>query len=337
MEGLVLGIETSCDETSTAVVRSGREILSLVISSQVDLHRRYGGVVPELAGRAHLEAILPALQEALRDAGVGLGDMDAVAVTRGPGLIGSLLVGVTAAKALAFSLGVPLIAVNHLEAHIYANFLHFPDLEPPLIAFLASGGHTVLVHMAAHRRYEVLGETVDDAAGEAYDKVARYLGLGYPGGPEIDRLSREGDPQTVRFPRALMHDGSYDFSLSGLKTAVINHVRKLRETGAPFEVADIAASFQAAVVDVQVHKITRAAQEKGAERVVLAGGVAANRSLRERLGEELSRLGITLYYPPMNLCVDNAAMIAALGWRMLQEGDTAPLDVDASASLPLGS
>ncbi len=334
-DGLVLGIETSCDETSAAVVRRGEETLSLIISSQADLHRRYGGVVPELASRAHLEAILPAVQQSLEDAGVRMGELEAVAVTRGPGLIGALLVGLTAAKALAFSLHIPLLGVNHLEAHIYANFLHFPELEPPLVAFLASGGHTLLVYMPSHRRYEVLGETLDDAAGEAYDKVARYLGLGYPGGPEIDRLSREGDPEAVRFPRALMREAGYDFSLSGLKTAVINHVRRVRESGGTVNVADIAASFQAAVVDVQVHKITRAAQEKGVGRVVLAGGVAANRSLRERLAEELSGRGIMLYYPPMRLCVDNAAMIAALGWRMLQEGDVASLEVDAAASLPL--
>ncbi len=334
-EGLVLGIETSCDETSTAVVRSGRDILSLVISSQADLHRHFGGVVPELASRAHLEALLPALQQALDSAHAELRDLEAVAVTRGPGLIGALLVGLTTAKALAFSLDIPLIAVNHLEAHIYANFLHFPGLEPPLLAFLASGGHTLLVHVPAHRRYEVLGETLDDAAGEAYDKVARYLGLGYPGGPEIDRLSREGDPEAVRFPRALMRDPGYDFSLSGLKTAVINHVRKMRESGEEIRTADIAASFQAAVVDVQVHKITRAALDKGVERVALAGGVAANRSLREKLEAALDGLGIRLFYPPMSLCVDNAAMIAALGWRMLQEGDVSSLEVDASASLPL--
>ncbi len=334
-KGLVLGIETSCDETSTAVVRGGRDTLSLVISSQADVHRRFGGVVPELASRAHLEAMLPALQMALDNAQVGPCDLDAVAVTRGPGLIGALLVGLTAAKALAFALDIPLVAVNHLEAHIYANFLYFPELEPPVLAFLASGGHTMLVHVPAHRRYEVLGETLDDAAGEAYDKVARYLGLGYPGGPEIDRISREGDPAAVRFPRAMMRDHGYDFSLSGLKTAVINHVRKLRESGEEVRVADIAASFQAAVVDVQVHKITRAALERGVQRVVLAGGVAANRSLRERLEAELSRRGIRLYYPPMNLCVDNAAMIAALGWRMLQEGEVSSLEVDASANLPL--
>lgn len=335
-KGLILGIETSCDETSTAVVRGGDEVLSLVISSQAELHARYGGVVPELAGRAHLEALLPALRETLREAGAAYGDLEAVAVTRGPGLIGALLVGLTAAKAISFTRDIPLLAVNHLEAHIYANFLYYPELEPPLVAFVVSGGHTLLVYMPAHREYRVLGETLDDAAGEAYDKVARFLGLGYPGGPAIDRRSREGDPHAVPFPRALMHDGTYNFSLSGLKTAVINHVRRMRERGEEVCVEDIAASFQAAVVEVQVHKITRAARETGVGKVVLAGGVAANNHLRETLGGALEGKGIELYYPPLDLCADNAAMIAALGWRMLDEGDVSPLDVDAAAVLPLG-
>lgn len=334
-DSLILGIETSCDETSTAVMHGGDRVLSLIISSQADLHARYGGVVPEIASRVHLEALLPAVQEALQAAGVGYSDLDGVAVTRGPGLIGALLVGLTAAKSLSFTLGVPLLAVNHLEAHIYANFLHFPELEPPLVAFVVSGGHTMLVYMPAHRRYEVLGETLDDAAGEAYDKVARFLGLGYPGGPVIDRISRRGDPDAVPFPRAIMHDGTFNFSLSGIKTAVINHVRRLREGGEPVPVEDIAASFQAAVVEVQVHKITAAAREKKASRVVLAGGVASNRYLREKLKEALGGKGIELYYPPLELCVDNAAMIAALGWRMLKEEEVAPLDVDAAAVLPL--
>ncbi|MEW6553322.1 MAG: tRNA (adenosine(37)-N6)-threonylcarbamoyltransferase complex transferase subunit TsaD [Actinomycetota bacterium] len=335
--GLMLGIETSCDETSAAVVRGGDEILSLVISSQADLHARYGGVVPELASRAHLEAVLPAIYEALDLAGVGLANLEGVAVTRGPGLIGALLVGLTAAKAISFALDKPLLAVNHLEAHIYANFLSSPGLQPPLVAFVVSGGHTLLVHMRAHRDYRVLGETLDDAAGEAYDKVARFLGLGYPGGPAIDRLATQGNPEAVAFPRAIMRDGTYNFSLSGLKTAVINHVRKLRESGQEVPVADIAASFQAAVVEVQVHKIVQAARETGVESVLLAGGVAANRHLRGELGAALAGRGIELYYPPLDLCMDNAAMIAALGWRMLEEGEISPLDVDAAAVLPLGS
>ncbi len=334
---IILGIETSCDETSAAVVRGGRKINSMIVSSQAELHARYGGVVPEIASRAHLETVLPAIQEALCEAGVGYGDLDGVAVTRGPGLIGALLVGLTTAKALSFSLSIPLLAVNHLEAHIYANFLHTPTLEPPLIAFVVSGGHTLLVHMPEHRRYEVLGETLDDAAGEAYDKIARFLGLGYPGGPVIDSISRNGDPNAVPFPRAIMHDGTYNFSLSGLKTAVINYVKKLEKGGEEVSTEDIAASFQAAVVEVQVHKITRAAREKGVSKIVLAGGVAANRYLRDKLQEALAGKGIELYYPPALLCADNAAMVAALGCRMLREGDISPLDVDAAAILPLGS
>lgn len=334
--GLLLGIETSCDETSAAVVCGGDEVLSLVISSQTDLHARYGGVVPELASRAHLEAILPVVHEALDVAGVGLADLDGVAVTRGPGLIGALLVGLTAAKAISFAMGIPLLAVNHLEAHIYANFLSFPELEPPLVAFVVSGGHTLLVYMQAHRDYQVLGETLDDAAGEAYDKVARFLGLGYPGGPIIDRLARQGDPRAVAFPRAMMRDGTYNFSLSGLKTAVINHVRKLRDKGEVVPVEDIAASFQAAVVEVQVHKIVRAAGEMGVKSVLLAGGVAANRYLRDELEGALSGKGIELYYPPLDLCMDNAAMIASLGYRMLADKDISLLDIDAAAVLPLG-
>ncbi|MDI6874978.1 tRNA (adenosine(37)-N6)-threonylcarbamoyltransferase complex transferase subunit TsaD [Candidatus Solincola sp.] len=331
----LLGIETSCDETSAAVVERGGKVSSLVISSQARLHSKYGGVVPEVAGRAHLEALLPAVREALSQAGIGYRDLRGVAVTRGPGLIGSLLVGLTAAKAICFALDLPLLAVNHLEAHIYANFLHFPGLEPPLLAFVVSGGHTLLVHMLGHRRYRILGKTLDDAAGEAFDKIARFLGLGYPGGPEIDRLSKEGDPRAIPFPRALLHDGTYNFSLSGLKTAVINYVRRVRAEGKEVPVADVVASFQAAVVEVQVHKITRAVEETGARRVVLAGGVAANSYLRSSLRGALESRGAELFYPPLNLCLDNAAMVAYLGWRMLEEGDVASLDVDAAATLPL--
>jgi N6-L-threonylcarbamoyladenine synthase len=336
-ETLILGIETSCDETSAAVVRGSDEVLSLVISSQADLHAKYGGVVPELASRAHLEVLLPAVSEALQQAGIGFEDLDGVAVTRGPGLIGALLVGLTAAKAIAFALDVPLLAVNHLEAHIHANFIRFKELRPPLVAFVVSGGHTLLAHMPDERHYQILGETLDDAAGEAYDKVARYLGLGYPGGPIIDRLAREGDPSAVSFPRAIMRDGSYNFSLSGLKTAVINHVRKLKERGETVPVEDIAASFQAAVVEVQVFKIVKAAREKGVKSVLLAGGVAANSGLRDRLQEALDAIGVDLFFPPLELCLDNAAMVAALGARMLVKGEASRLDVDAVAILPLGS
>jgi N6-L-threonylcarbamoyladenine synthase len=333
--GLVLGLETSCDETSAAVVAAGKEILSNVIASQVDLHRRFGGVVPELASRAHLECLLPVLQEALDGAGVHPARLSAVAVTRGPGLIGALLTGLSCAKALCLAWGLPLLAVNHLEAHIYANFLEHPELEPPLVALVVSGGHTFLAHMPEHRLYRLLGETLDDAAGEAYDKIARFLGLGYPGGPIIDRLAAEGDPHAVRFPRALMDDGTYNFSLSGLKTAVINHVRRAREKGFDISIPDLAASFQEAVVEVQVGKTVRAALEMGVSRVVLAGGVACNRRLRESLKKALDGEGISLYFPSPLLCADNAAMVAALGWRMLEAGETSGLDVEAASVLPI--
>ncbi len=335
LKGLVLGLETSCDETSAAVVAGGRDILSNVIASQADLHCRYGGVVPELASRAHLERLLPVLQEALGEAGVSAADLSAVAVTRGPGLIGALLTGLNCAKALCLAWDLPLLAVNHLEAHIYANFLQHPDLEPPLVALLVSGGHTMLVHMPDHRRYRLLGETLDDAAGEAYDKVARYLGLGYPGGPIIDELAAKGDPAAVRFPRALLDNGTFDFSLSGLKTAVINHIRRCRERGEDPDIADLAASFQEAVVEVQVAKTLRAARECGVERVALAGGVACNRRLRDSMREALSAEGISLYYPPPSLCADNGAMVAALGYRMLMAGERSPMEVEAASVLPL--
>ena len=333
----ILAIESSCDETAAAVVEDGTRVLSSVVASQLETHGRYGGVVPELASRAHLEVLLPAIEESLRQAGAGFRDIDAVAATRGPGLIGALLVGLTAAKAMAFALDIPLLAVNHLEAHIYANFLHFEDLEPPLVAFVVSGGHTLLVHMTEHRRYRLLGETLDDAAGEAYDKVARYLGLGYPGGAAIDRIARQGDPSAIAFPRAIMRDGSYNFSLSGLKTAVINYVRKLKENGQPVPTEDIAAGFEAAVVEVQVFKIVRAAQETAVKSVLLAGGVAANSYLREKLQEALDPMRVKLYYPPLQLCMDNAAMVAALGARMLSEGDISGLEVDVAAKLSLAS
>lgn len=332
---LILGLETSCDETSAAVVRDGRVILSNVIASQVALHARYGGVVPELASRAHLERLLPVIDEALAVAGVALGDLDAIAVTHGPGLIGALLTGLTCAKALSLALSVPLLAVNHLEAHIYANFLEHSALEPPLVALVVSGGHSMIVHMPGHRIYQLLGETLDDAAGEAYDKIARFLGLGYPGGPVIDRLSREGDPHAIRFPRAILDDGTYNFSLSGLKTAVISYVRKARARDEEIILPDLVASFQEAVVEVQVVKTLRAARAKGVSRVVLAGGVASNLTLRERLAASLEPAGIELFFPSRELCMDNAAMVASLACRMLTAGEVAGLDTEARSVLPL--
>jgi N6-L-threonylcarbamoyladenine synthase len=330
----ILGVETSCDETAAAVVVDATTVLSSVVSSQVDLHARYGGVVPEIASRAHVDLLTPVVAQALVEAAVDDGEIDAVAATVGPGLIGSLLVGVSAAKALALVWDVPFVGVNHLEAHLYAAFLDDPSLELPAVFLLVSGGHTMLVHMEDHGRYRLLGQTIDDAAGEAFDKVARYLGLGYPGGPAIDRVAMDGDPQAIRFPRAMLDDG-YDFSFSGLKTAVINHVRRHPDVAT----ADVAASFQEAVVDVLVTKARRAAAEVGAEGMCLGGGVAANSVLRERFLDACAADGRHAFVPSRPMCTDNAAMVAAAGhWRLLQDGPT-PLDAggDPNLRLPLVS
>ncbi|MCU1430277.1 MAG: O-sialoglycoprotein endopeptidase [Actinomycetia bacterium] len=326
----VLGIETSCDETAAAVVDDGRDTLSSVVASQADLHARFGGVVPEIASRAHVELINDVIAQALVEAGVALGDLDAIAATHGPGLAGALLVGVSAAKALALVTGAPYVGVNHHEAHMYAAMLDDPALEPPMCTLVASGGHTLLVAMDGHGSYRVLGQTVDDAAGEAFDKVARFLGLGYPGGPAIDRVALEGDPTAIPFPRPMLADG-LDFSFSGLKTAVVNYVRRNPDA----EVADIAASFQAAVVDVLVTKLLRAAQETGMTTVVIGGGVAANSALRTRLLDEADAAGLRVVVPPLALCTDNAAMIAAVAaYRLRADGPT-PLDSGATPNLRL--
>ena len=331
----VLGIETSCDETAVAVVEDGLKVLSNVLSSQHEIHARFGGVVPELASRAHVERLNPLLDVALAEAGMRWPEVDAVAATYGPGLVGALLVGVSAAKALALAWDVPFIAVNHLEAHLYAAFLDDPSIELPIVVLLVSGGHTMLVYTPEEQRYEVLGQTVDDAAGEAFDKVARFLGLGFPGGPELDRLARKGDPNAVDFPRAMAGSGNYDFSLSGLKAAVVRHVRKEEREGKKTPIPDLAASFQEAVVDVQVQKTMAAAEEKGASFVLLGGGVVANSRLRERMAEEAERRGIRLLFPSPELCTDNAAMIASVGFFRLMRGERASFDVGADPGLPL--
>jgi N6-L-threonylcarbamoyladenine synthase len=328
----VLGIETSCDETAASVVDGGTVIVSSVVSSQIDLHARYGGVVPELAGRAHVESLTPVLAEALALAGSdasGAG-IDAVAVTYGPGLIGSLLVGVAEAKALALAWGVPLVGVNHLEGHLFASLLEQPDLGWPLVVLLVSGGHTLLVEVSEPGRYRLLGGTIDDAAGEAFDKVARYLGLGYPGGPAIDRVAGDGDPAAFAFPRSLPGDG-YDFSFSGLKTSVVNTVRKHPEA----DTADVAASFRQAVVDVLVLRARQAAADVGASALCLAGGVAANSLLRSRIQEVCAEDGIGAFLPSRALCTDNAAMVAAAGHWRLNHGDTSPFTLGADPNLKL--
>jgi len=326
----ILGIETSCDETAAAVVASGTDVMSSVVSSQIELHARYGGVVPEVASRAHVELLIPVIAQAVIEAGVDDREIDAVAATYGPGLVGALLVGVSAAKAMALVWDVPFVAVNHLEAHLYAAFLEEPDLEMPLVILLVSGGHTMLIVMEDHLRYRVLGSTLDDAAGEAFDKVARHLGLGYPGGPLIDRLSFDGDPGAVAFPRAMAHDG-WNFSFSGVKTAVINHVRKNPNTPLP----DIAASFQEAVCDVLVDKAQRAAREVGAKGLCLAGGVAANSRLREKLLDVCVADGLRAFLPSRAMCTDNAAMVAAAAWWRLRADGPSPLDIGADPSLGL--
>jgi N6-L-threonylcarbamoyladenine synthase len=328
----ILAIETSCDETAAAVVVGGTDVRSSVVASQIDVHARYGGVVPEIAGRAHLEAITPVIAQALVEAGVGDGRIDAVAATVGPGLIGSLLVGVSAAKALSLVWGVPFVGVNHLEAHLYAAFLDEPSMELPIVVLLVSGGHTMLVEVLDHGRYRLLGQTIDDAAGEAFDKVARFLGLGYPGGPAVDAEALHGDPKAIAFPRALRDQG-YDFSFSGLKTAVVNHVRKHPEVST----ADVAASFQEAVVDVLVGKARKAAREVGARGLAVAGGVAANSLLRERVLDACAEDGIGGFLPSRPMCTDNAAMIGAAAWWRLQADGPSSLDAGAvpDLSLPL--
>jgi N6-L-threonylcarbamoyladenine synthase len=331
----VLAIETSCDETAAAVVEDGRRLLSSVVSSQSALHKAFGGVVPEVASRAHLELLGPVVDEAMAEAGVGPGDLDAVAATIGPGLVGSLLVGVSAAKGYAWAWGLPFVGVNHMEGHLHAAFLEDPELSLPTVVLLVSGGHTMLVLMqgdGAKVRYHLLGQTIDDAAGEAFDKVARYLGLGYPGGPAIELAAQGGCPDAVAFPRGLAGAG-YDFSFSGLKTSVVRYV-KAHPEGA---VADVAASFQEAVVDVLVTKTRRAAQEVGAKAICIGGGVAANTSLRERVKQVCAADGRTAFIPSRAMCTDNAAMIGATAWyRLLADGPT-PLDaaVDPNLELPL--
>ncbi|MCY4271425.1 MAG: tRNA (adenosine(37)-N6)-threonylcarbamoyltransferase complex transferase subunit TsaD [bacterium] len=327
---IVLGIETSFDETAAAVNSGPTDDLSSVVSSQVDLHARYGGVVPEIASRAHVELLTPVVAQAVVEAGLSNHDVEAVAATAGPGLIGALLVGVSAAKSLALVWDVPFVAVNHLEAHLYSSFLEEPDLDLPVVVLLVSGGHTLLVLMEEFGRYRLIGQTLDDAAGEAFDKVARFMDLGYPGGPIIDRLAMDGDPQAVAFPRP-MRDQGYDFSFSGLKTAVVNHVRN----NPGLDAADVAASFQEAVVDVLIHKARKAAETHRAKGLCLAGGVAANSSLRERMLDVCTAAGISGFLPSRAMCTDNAAMVAAAGWQRLQLDGPSPLDAGADPNLAL--
>jgi len=342
-ETLILAIESSCDETAAAVIRNGREVVASVVASQIDFHARFGGVVPEIASRKHTEAVVSVVEETMAQAGESLelerplafDELDALAVTHGPGLVGALVVGLAYAKGLSASSGVPLVGVNHLEGHIFANVLADPEVAPPLVALVVSGGHTSLVHMPEWGVYRTMGETLDDATGEAFDKVAKVLGLGYPGGPVLSRLAAEGDPAAIDFPRAMLRSGDYSFSLSGLKTAVINHIRHAQQAGREIDVPDLAASFQAAIIDVQVAKAVKAVTETGARVFCLAGGVAANPALREALRVALEPLGVHVSVPPLHLCTDNAAMIAAAAYYRFKRGERLGLDADAVPGLRL--
>ncbi len=333
---VVLGIESSCDETAAAVLADGRRILSSVVASQDAIHAPYGGVVPELASRRHLEVVVPVVERALADAGVRPADLDGIAVTQGPGLVGSLLVGLSVAKSLAWVHRKPLVGVNHLEGHIYAAFLEGEPPEHPFLALVVSGGHTALYHARAPLQYRLIGQTRDDAAGEAFDKVAKLLGLGFPGGPVIQRTAERGDPRAIPFPVAQMTDGARDFSFSGIKTSVSLYVKRHAPLGEQ-EVADVAASFQAAVVKMLVRKTVRAALHLGVKRVVLTGGVAANGPLRRSLGAQATEHGLTLHIPSPRLCTDNAAMVAAAGTARLAAGERSPLSMNAVPDLALAS
>jgi len=331
---IIMGMETSCDETAVSIVKNGTEILSNIVASQIESHKRFGGVVPEIASRHHVEQITLVIEEALSQAGITYEEIDAIAVTEGPGLVGALLIGVNAAKAISFAHDIPLVGVHHIAGHIYANRI-VDNLEFPLLALVVSGGHTELVLMKEHGHFEVIGETRDDAAGEAYDKVARTLNLPYPGGPHIDRLAGEGNPKAVKLPRAWI-EGTYDFSFSGLKSAVINTVHNAEQRGEVIRPEDLAASFQESVVDVLVSKTVEAAEEYQVKQVVLAGGVAANKGLRTALVDKFKEMdSVKLTIPPLSLCTDNAAMIAAAGTIFYEKGQRAELDLNGNPGLDI--
>lgn len=332
----ILAIESSCDETAASVVKNGRTVLSNVISSQIALHTLYGGVVPEIASRKHIEKINQVIEEALTQAGMTLEEMTAVAVTYGPGLVGALLVGVAEAKAIAYAAKKPLIGVHHIEGHVSANFIEHPDLEPPFVCLIVSGGHTHLVIVKDYGEFEILGRTRDDAAGEAFDKVARAVGLGYPGGPKIDKAAKEGNPNAIDFPRGKIEGSPYDFSFSGLKSCVLNYINHANMTGEKINVADLAASFQHSVVDSLVSRTVAAAQEFGYRKVAIAGGVASNTALRSAMKEACEKTGLTLYYPSPIFCTDNAAMIGTAGYYEYKKGNLSGWDLNAVPNLKLG-
>lgn len=333
---LILAIESSCDETAASVVKNGRCVLSNIISSQIAIHTLYGGVVPEIASRKHIEKINQVVEAALKEADVTLDDIDAIGVTYGPGLVGALLVGVAEAKAIAYAKKKPLVGVHHIEGHVSANYIEHPDLEPPFLCEIISGGHTHLVIVKDYGFFEILGRTRDDAAGEAFDKVARAIGLGYPGGPKIDKLAKEGNPHAIDFPRAHMEDAPYDFSFSGVKSAVLNHLNKCRMTGEPIVEADIAASFQQAVVDVLVDNAIRAAKDYHMDRLAIAGGVASNGALRAAMEAACEKEGIRFYRPSPIFCTDNAAMIGVAAYYEYRKGTRHGWDLNAVPNLKLG-
>ncbi len=332
---LILAIETSCDETAASVVKNGREVLSNIIYTQIALHTKYGGVVPEIASRKHIEKINQVIEGALEEAGVALRDITAIAVTYCPGMVGALLVGVSEAKAISFATGIPLIGVHHISGHISANYIEYRELEPPFVCLVASGGHSHLVVVRDYGEYEIIGRTRDDAAGEAFDKVARAIGLGYPGGPKIDKLSKEGNPDAVPFPRAKVGENEYDFSFSGLKSAVLNYLNSCQMKGEEINQADVAASFQKAVIDVLVEHSLHAAKEYGFDKFAVAGGVASNTSLREAFEKECAERGITFYHPSPVYCTDNAAMIGAAGYYEYVKGVRHGYDLNAVPNLKL--
>ncbi len=333
---LILAIESSCDETAASVVKNGRTILSNVISSQIELHKLYGGVVPEIASRKHIEKINQVIEEALEEAKVTLDDLDAIGVTYGPGLVGALLVGVAEAKAISYAKKLPLVGVHHIEGHISANYIEHLELEPPFMCLVVSGGHTHLVIVKDYGEFEILGRTRDDAAGEAFDKVARAIGLGYPGGPKIDKLSKEGNPDAIVFPKAKLENGPYDFSFSGVKSAVLNHINRCKMQGEEINRADLAASFQKAVVDTLVEKAVKAAKEYHMDKLAIAGGVASNGTLRKTMKEACERENIQFYYPSPIFCTDNAAMIGVAAYYEYKKGTRHGLDLNAVPNLKLG-
>lgn len=333
---IILAIESSCDETSAAVVVNGRDVLSNIIASQIDTHKKFGGVVPEVASRMHIEVINSVVSEALKVANKTLDDIDAIAVTYGPGLVGALLVGLQYAKGLAYSLKKPLIGVNHIEGHISANFIEHKDLKPPFVCLVVSGGHTFIVHVKDYGNYEIIGETRDDAAGEAYDKVARSLGLGYPGGPKIDKLSKEGNEDAIKFPRANFHDNTLDFSFSGVKSAVLNYLNKMEMKNEKINKADVAASFQKAVVGVLTNNVIKTCKIKKIDKIAIAGGVASNSALRESLIKEGKKRNINVLFPSPILCTDNAAMIGSAAYFEFLRGNVASMDLNAKPNLRLG-